>query len=72
MYFLIEGDDLLEKYNTTWNKVNTDIKNVFDWERVYNKRFLKSKILSTDFHDIEIHKRGSDYTSRNQCRLWSQ
>ena len=33
------------------------------------KGFLKSKILSTDFHDIEIHKRGSDYTSRNQCRL---
>ena len=41
MYFLIEGDDLLEKYNTIWNKVNTDIKNAFDRERVYNKRFFE-------------------------------
>ena len=24
MYFLIEDDDLLEKYNTTWDKVNAD------------------------------------------------
>ena len=24
--FLIEDDDLLEKYNTIWNKVNADIK----------------------------------------------
>ena len=26
MYFLIEDDDLLEKYNTIWDKVNADIK----------------------------------------------
>ena len=26
MYFLIEDDSLLEKYNTIWDKVNTDIK----------------------------------------------
>ena len=26
MYFLIEHDDLLEKYNTIWNKVSADIK----------------------------------------------
>ena len=26
MYFLIEDDGLLEKYNTIWDKVNTDIK----------------------------------------------
>ena len=25
-YFLIEGDGLLEKYNTIWDKVSTDIK----------------------------------------------
>ena len=27
MYFLIEDDELLEKYNTIWDKVSTDIKN---------------------------------------------
>ena len=26
MYFLIEDDDLLEKYNFIWDKVSTDIK----------------------------------------------
>ena len=26
IYFLIEDDDLLEKHNTIWDKVSTDIK----------------------------------------------
>ena len=26
MYFLIEGDDLLKKYNNTWDKVSADTK----------------------------------------------
>ena len=26
MYFLIEDDDLLEKYNAIWDKVRTEIK----------------------------------------------
>ena len=26
MYFLIEDNDLLEKYHTNWDKVNTDFK----------------------------------------------
>ena len=54
MYFLIEDDDLLEKYNTIWEKVSTDIKREFDSELVYNKNYLKTKIKShgdevTDF-----------------------
>ena len=44
MYFLIEGDDLLEKYNTIWDKVSADMKKEFDSEPVYNKNFLKTKI----------------------------
>ena len=27
MYFLIEDDGLLEKYNIVWDKVSADIKN---------------------------------------------
>ena len=54
MYFFIEDDDLLEKYNTIWDKVSTDMKKEFDREPVYNKEFLKTKIKShghevTDF-----------------------
>ena len=55
MYFLIEDDDLLEKYNTIWDKVSANIKKEFDSEPVDNKKFLKPKIKShsdevTDFY----------------------
>ena len=42
-YFLFEDDELLEKYNTIWDRVSTDIKKI-DSEPVYNKVFLKAKI----------------------------
>ena len=42
MYFLIENDDLLEKYNTVWDKVSADIKKEFDNEPVYNKNKNKT------------------------------
>ena len=67
IYFLIENDDLLEKYNTIWDKVSAAIKKEFDSEPVYNKNFLKTKIRSygdefTDFYDKEILKIDSNYT----------
>ena len=67
MYFLIEDDDLLKKYNTIWDKVSTDIKRKFDSEPVYNKEFLKTKIKShgdkvTGFYDKEIPKVDSSHT----------
>ena len=34
MYFLIKDDNLLEKYNTIWNKVSADMKKEFDSEPV--------------------------------------
>ena len=34
--FLIKNDDLLEKYNTIWDKFRADIKKEFDSEPVYN------------------------------------
>ena len=59
MYFLIEVDDLLEKYNTIWNKISADIKKEFDSEPVYKKIYLKTKKKShgdevTDFYDKKI------------------
>ena len=39
MCFLIEDDELLEKYNTICDKASTDIKIDFDSDPVYNKRF---------------------------------
>ena len=56
MYFMIENDNLLEKYNTIWDKVSADIRTEFDNEYVYNKNYLKTKLKShgdvvTDFYD---------------------
>ena len=61
MYFLIEDDDLLEKYNTICVKISADIKKEFDSEPFYNKKFLKTKIKSygdeaTGFHDKKIRR----------------
>ena len=65
MYFLIEVDDLLEKYNTIWDKISADIKEEFDIEPVYNKVSLKTKVKShdvTDSYDKEIPKVNYNYT----------
>ena len=56
MHFLIEDDDLLEKYNNIWDKVSVNMKKEFDSELVYNKNYLKTKIKLhgnevTDFYD---------------------
>ena len=67
MPFLIENNDLLEKYNTIWNKVSTDIKKKIDSKSVYNNTFLKTTIKSygdeaTGFRVKETAKVGSDCT----------
>ena len=43
MYFLIEDEDLLEKYNTIWDKFSADIKKEFDSEPVYQKYFFENQ-----------------------------
>ena len=67
MYFFIEDDDLLKKYNSIWNKVSADRAKEFDSKLVYNKEFLKAKIKShgnkvTDFYDKNVPKEDSDHT----------
>ena len=67
MYLLIEDDDLLEKYNTIWDKVSADIKKEFYSELVYNGKFLKTNIKShvdekTKCYDKETPNVDSDHT----------
>ena len=67
MYFWIEDDDLLQKYNTIWDEVSPDIKKEFDSEPVSNENFLKTKIKShgdevTDFYNKKIPKVDSNHT----------
>ena len=40
IYFLIEDNDILEKYNTIWDKISTDIKKEFGSKTAYNNFFF--------------------------------
>ena len=46
VFFFIEDDNLLEKYNTTRDKVSPDIKKEFGSESACNKNYLKTNIKS--------------------------
>ena len=39
IHFLIEDDDLVEEYNTNWEKVSADINKKFDSKPVYKTFF---------------------------------
>ena len=39
--FLIKDDELLEKYNEIWEKVQNSIKKEFESKPVYNEKYLK-------------------------------
>ena len=58
MYFLIEDDNLLEKYDAIWYKVSADIKKEFDRKSVYNKKLLNTK---RNFYDKEMPKKPSNH-----------
>ena len=48
---MIEDNDLLDKYNTTWDKISADIKNEMYSKPDYNINYLKAKKKS---HDNEV------------------
>ena len=66
MYFFIEDDDLLKKYNNIWNKVSADIAKEFDSKLVSHKEFLKAKIKShgnevTDLYGKKVPREDSNH-----------
>ena len=66
MYFLTEDDDLLEKYNTVWDKASADIKKNFMANLSTIKFFWKKKIYHGDevtgFYDKKIPEVDSNHT----------
>ena len=67
VYFLIEDDDLLKKYNDNWNKVSNNINEDFDSKLICNEKILRTKINSygddvTNFRNKIIPEAGSNYT----------
>ena len=67
--FLIEDDNLLEKYNTIWDKVSADIKKELDGEPVYNKELLKTKIKSHDHEVIDFYYKKVPKVDSNDTSL---
>ena len=70
--FLTEDDDLLEKYNTIWDKVSPESKK--NQKKISNKIFLKTKIKYhsdevTDFYDKKIPKMDSNHTCLAEISL---
>ena len=65
--FLIKDDELLEKYNEIWEKINNSLKKEFDSELVCNEKYLKAKIksnngkINTNFHNNKIPKEDPQY-----------
>ena len=65
--FLIEDDELLEKYDENWGKVKNSLKNDFYNKPIYNENYLKAKIksynwkINTNFHSNKIPKEGPQY-----------
>ena len=56
--FLIKDDELSsEKYNKIWEKVENITKKEFDSKPVYNEKYLKAKIKSSN----KIPKEGSQF-----------
>ena len=56
MYFLIEDDELLNKYNDILNKVNNNIKKEIDLEPIYNKILLETNIKSYGDKAIDVQQ----------------
>ena len=67
IFFLIKGEELLEKYNEIWEKVKNSLKKEFDSEPVYSEKCLKAIVKSynrkidTNFHNNKIPKEGSQF-----------
>ena len=63
---MIKDDELLEKYNEIWENVRNSIKEGFDIRPVYNKKYLKNKLISnevktnTNFHSDKLPKEDSN------------
>ena len=62
MSFVIKDDDLLDKYNEIWDKINTDLNIKFDSMPVYDEKYMKPKVrefngvINTNFLGDEISK----------------
>ena len=74
--FLTKDTELLEKCNETREKVKNNTKKEFESESAFNDKYLKAKLksyqekISTNFHNNEISKEGSQFISLSVIYLF--
>ena len=44
MSFLVKGDDVLDKYNETWNEIKKTLNTTFHNILVYQEKYIKGKV----------------------------
>ena len=44
MSFLVKGDDVLDKYNETWNEIKKTLNTIFHNILVYEEKYIKGKV----------------------------
>ena len=44
MYFMIKNDDVLDKYNETWNNIKNTLNIKFHSMPVYDEKYIKAKV----------------------------
>ena len=74
--FLTKDTELLEKCNETREKVKNNTKKEFESESAFNDKYLKARLksyqekISTNFHNNEISKEGSQFISLSVIYLF--
>ena len=68
MSFVIKDDDVLDKYNKTWDKIKEKLSIKFHATPVYDEKYIKAKVrefngvIKTNFLGDEIPKESMHYT----------
>ena len=44
MFFVIKDDDVLGKYNKTWDKIKEKLKIKFQSMPIYDEKYIKAKV----------------------------
>ena len=44
MFFVIKNDDVLDKYNKTWDKIKENLKIKFHSMLIYDEKYIKAKL----------------------------
>ena len=68
MSFIVKDDNVLDKYNKTWNKIKEKVNIIFHSVPIYDETYIKAKVREFDGEikknilGDEVPKENMDYT----------